>query len=423
LAEVLLACGPALPQRALDPANAFALPSAELDSAQLAKFNYGRGLFHHVWLPVEHADGTSGGLGPLFNANSCAACHVNDGRGVPSQTLVLALFGAEGQDPVYGAQLQDQSLEGLSAEGEVEITFSDWPVDLPDGGQVILRRPVYSIASAGLGALDPHTVLAPRIAPPLIGLGLLEAVPLEILMELADPQDRNGDGISGTLHMVSDPETGLPVPGRFGWMASVPGLEDQIAIAAHKDMGLSSPAFLTPFGDCTDVHRSCISRATPDGELDLSANDVALLGDYLRFLGVPPRRNESAPKVVQGEALFSGIGCADCHLPELETGADAEPFLVSRRFAAFTDLLLHDMGRGLADDGQTGNAEWRTAPLWGIGLTEAVTGDTHFLHDARAESLIEAIYWHGGEAEAVRNTFAALDPEDRDALLAVLKSL
>jgi CxxC motif-containing protein (DUF1111 family) len=409
----------AVAQRALDPANAFALPMAGIDSAMLAKFNYGRGLFHHVWAPMPHANGTVSGLGPLYNADGCAACHFNDGRGqapghgaVGRPTLVLALSGPKGPDPAYGAQLQDRNVGSAVAEGQIIVGFTSRQIELSGGEAVVLRQPEYGVDKLGFGDFGAGVVLGPRVAPPLIGMGFLEAVSADTLAALADPDDRNGDGISGIVP-----------PGRFGWAGAVPTLDGQIAIAAHKDMGLSSPGHASGAGDCTPVQTECQLLSGVDAQPDLSASDISLLADYLRFLAVPVRRNTDAPEVVLGERLFAEIGCVACHVPALTTAADAAAPFTSKSFSAYSDLLLHDMGPGLADTGENGNAEWRTAPLWGIGLTEVVSGHSQFLHDGRADGFTQAILWHGGEGETARDRFAGLDPEDRSALLAFLGSL
>lgn len=413
---------------------AFGIADPSLNTADLAKFNYGRGLFHHEFQPFEHADGTQSGLGPLFNANSCAACHIRDGRGHPPEdgdatsfvmqlarprvdddNLIVAL-----PDPTYGAQIQDRAIAPLQPEAVITVFYDPYVVTLTDGTEITLRRPLYAYSKPAYGTFADDTGSGPRVAPQLIGLGQLESVSAEALIALADPDDADGDGISGEVNLRRGAD-GEMILGRFGWKATTPSVAAQSDIAARVDMGLSVYSAGEQTSDCTAQQSACAEHpfaAPVNAAFELDANDSFLLAFYAANLAVPPRRNPDAPNVLAGEALFSRVGCAACHLPALP-GAKGP-------VAAYTDLLLHDMGPDLADGISIGHAserEWRTPPLWGIGLTQQVSGHTFFLHDGRARDLQETILWHGGEAQKTRDAYVALSVTDRNNLLDFLNSL
>jgi CxxC motif-containing protein (DUF1111 family) len=267
-------------------------------------------------------------------------------------------------------------------------------------------------------------MLSPRVASQMIGLGLLEAVPDDALLALADPGDKNADSISGRVNHVPDPQSGALRIGRFGWKANQPDLPSQNAGAAFGDIGLTNPLFRTE--NCTPAQEKC--RAAPVApEIDLSDKFFAKLNLYTRLIAVPAQRSADDPLVKKGEALFNTFGCAACHVTMLRTGANtALPELANQSFHPFTDLLLHDMGDGLADnrpDFEASGKEWRTPPLWGLGLVETVNGHNRLLHDGRARGFAEAILWHGGEGEAAKELFRSAAREERDALVRFLRSL
>lgn len=434
-------------------ADIFSQFSANLSFEEQSAFKLGNALFRKLWVSSPASTQASDGLGPLFNARACQSCHIKDGRGHPPEgasdaTSFLLRLARTPQtaeeraelagktqlvltDPVYGAQLQDLAVPGLPAEGEVEIAYRERPVTLGGGTVVSLREPSYSIKDRAHGPLDPATTLSPRIAPPMIGLGLVEAIHPADILALADPKDRDGDGISGRASMVRDPETGQPQLGRFGWKASTPSIRRQSAEAFAIDMGLSTLLVPLHRGDCTGTQTACLQAATgvqarlgdteaPDPVLDLVAF-------YSRNLAVPARRGAGDAEVLQGKELFYGLGCASCHTPKFVTRRDSlEPAQSFQLIWPYSDFLLHDMGEGLADGQPVGDAsgrEWRTPPLWGIGLTETVNGHTFFLHDGRARDLTEAILWHGGEARKARDGFAALGAAERQALIRFVESL
>ena len=377
--------------------NAFGRSLANLRPERWPLVRSGKSLFLRTWdEPL---------LGPLFNATSCAGCHCTDGRGGPQQQgpapllLRLSIPGSRRSrlpEPRYGGQLQDRALAGHTPEGRVEALGRLERGRYPDGTPYLLRRPHYRLSALRSGPLHPRARLSPRIPPSLLGLGLLEAVPEADLLARADPQDSDRDGIAGRL---------APGAGRFGWKASAPSLEHQIAQALLEDLGIQH----------TEIDRDALRRLTA----------------YTRLLAVPARRDWDRPEVRRGEVLFERTGCASCHLPELRTRADAEiPELAGQTIHPYTDLLLHDLGPDLADlrldgapDRSLESRSWRTAPLWGLGLLQTVGGEVRLLHDGRARSAEEAVLWHGGEARAARRAFRALPARDRQALLAFLDSL
>ena len=402
-----------------------------LNSALLSSFNYGLGLFRYERSAVVHPDGTFSGPGPLYNAASCDGCHVRDGRGRPPEdggvapaVSYVVQLGADGQpDPVYGAQLQDQAVEGVVPEGRIAVTYEPFDALLGDGTAVTLRRPKLALEDLAYGPLGEATGLGPRVAPQLVGLGYLAAVGDATLLALEDPEDADGDGISGVANRLL--VDGKEAIGRFGWKAGMATLRAQVERAANIDMGLSVPSAPESFGECTPLQSACRAAARP-GELEIIMWDVELIAFYVAHLGVPPRRNVDDPAVQRGEVVFAAVGCGGCHRPSLTTSAGAPTEFAAQVIAPYTDLLLHDMGPDLADDltvGRAGPGEWRTPPLWGLGLVEAVSGHLYLLHDGRARGLLEAILWHGGEAQQARDAFAALLAADRDSLLQFLNSL
>jgi CxxC motif-containing protein (DUF1111 family) len=432
-------------------ADAFSQPSANLGFAGQMDFRLGNALFRKTWIAAPASTLASDGLGPLYNARACQDCHLKDGRGqVPgpgqrgvSMFLRLSLPGgsapdeiadylATQSDPLYGEQLQDFASPGQTPEGRMQITYTDLPVTLADGSIITLRAPAYAIADAAHGPLHPDLMISPRIAPQMIGLGLLEAIPAADVLARADADDADGDGISGRANIVISAEYGVPMLGRFGLKAGAATVREQSAAAFSGDMGLSSPLHPDPWGDCTAAQADC--RTAPHGQepgvrdgLEVDAASLDLVTLYARNLGVPARRDVDDPAVLHGKAVFHAARCAACHTPKAVTnrldGQDAQSFQL---IWPYTDLLLHDMGEGLADNRPEARAtgtEWRTPPLWGIGLTGQVSGHTQFLHDGRARSLMEAILWHGGEAQAARDAVVALPKPDRDALIAFLESL
>ncbi|KIZ38628.1 MULTISPECIES: di-heme oxidoredictase family protein [Stutzerimonas stutzeri subgroup] len=424
--------------------NAYSMPSANLAPMRRLDFSVGNSFFRNPWVIAPASTTARDGLGPLLNTNACQNCHIKDGRGhppAPDATSAVSMLvrlsipaGPElaevvrergiAPEPSYGGQLQDMAIPGVAPEGKVRLRYSTEQVRFADGTEVELRRPEIELNDLAYGDMHPDTRMSLRIAPPMIGLGLLEAIPEEALLANADPDDRNGDGISGRPNRVFDQTSRQTVIGRFGWKAGQPSLNQQNADAFFNDMGLSTSLFSG--NSCTDRQTEC--RAMPDGgEPEVSDDILAQVLFYTRNLGVPARRNVDDPQVLAGKTLFHRAGCQSCHVPQFTTAADAaEPELANQLIRPYTDLLLHDMGEGLADNRPEFEAkgrEWRTPPLWGIGLTQAVSGHTQFLHDGRARNLLEAILWHGGEAEKARQIVLGYDQNERTALLSFLESL
>ena len=426
--------------------NAFSLPSANLSPSRRLDFSVGNSFFRNPWVTAPATTTARDGLGPLFNTNACQNCHIKDGRGHPpaanaaSAASMLVRLSIPANDsaahaellrrqgvvpePVYGGQLQDMSNPGVAPEGKVRVAYDLLTVTLGDGTQVELRKPRLQISQLGYGEMHADTLFSARVAPPMIGLGLLEAIPESAILAGEDPQDRDGDGIRGVANRVWDDARGATVLGRFGWKAGQPNLNQQNVHAFSSDMGLTTR--LLPHDECTAAQADC--RAMPHGgEPEVSDNILASVLFYTRNLAVPARRNVDVLEVRRGKQLFVDAGCGKCHTPSFVTAADAaEPELARQTIRPYSDLLLHDMGDGLADgrpEFQASGRQWRTAPLWGIGLTETVNGHTQFLHDGRARNLLEAILWHGGEAEQARQAVSDFDASERGALLAFLNSL
>lgn len=428
--------------------NAYSLPSANLSPERRLDFAVGNSFFRSPWVIAPSTTTARDGLGPLFNTNACQNCHVRDGRGHPpepdasnavSMLVRLSLpdqpaYAREIErlgvvpEPVYGTQLQDMAIPGVRPEGKVRVSYDLHSVTFNDGHQVELRRPTLQITQLGYGPMHPDTRFSARVAPPMIGLGLLEAIPEAAILANEDPHDRNGDGIRGRANRVWDDAQGKAVVGRFGWKAGQPNVNQQNVHAFSGDMGLTTT--LLPKDDCTPAQLDCLAAPNGDGqggEKEVSDNILRLVTFYTRNLGVPARRAVDAPQVLAGKTLFHQAGCQGCHIPQFTTGADShEPELANQLIRPYSDLLLHDMGPGLADNRSEFNAsglDWRTPPLWGIGLSETVSGHSQFLHDGRARNLLEAVLWHGGEAQAARDRVLTFNAEQRAALLAFLNSL
>nr|WP_245749520.1 di-heme oxidoredictase family protein [Gemmobacter aquatilis] len=444
--------GGAATTRAIASADAFSQSSENMPFDREMDFKLGNGLFRKTWVASPASTLASDGLGPLYNARACQDCHLKDGRGHPpegpddgrvSMFLRLSIPGgdpvpairdylATRPEPTYGGQLQDLAAPGYAAEAQMGLTYAEQPVTLADGTVVSLRAPTYSVDAPAHGPLHPDTLLSPRVAPQMIGLGLLEAIPAADILAHADEDDADGDGISGRANIVMSVEYGVPMLGRFGHKAGAPTVKEQSAGAFAGDMGLSTPLHPTPAGDCTAAQATCL--AAPDGQepglrdgLEVDGASLDLVTFYSRNLAVPERRNMDAPAVLQGKQIFHSLQCATCHTPKFVTNRlKSQPEQSFQLIWPFTDLLLHDMGEGLADhrpESRATGREWRTAPLWGIGMTAQISGHSTYLHDGRARSLIEAVLWHGGEAQAARDAVVALPTEDRAALIAYLESL
>lgn len=421
-----------------ETANAFTYPAQNMETERRRLFYVGNSLFNENWVTAPASTEGRDGLGPTFNASSCSSCHLKDGRGAPpaqpGENLLGLLFrlsipgtdehGGIVPEPVYGDQLNPYAISGVPAEGDVHISYEELQDSYADDTPFTLRRPVYTLTELAFGPLHPETRVSPRVAPAVIGLGLLEAIPAETLWALSDPDDADGDGISGRPNLVWDVASQDWTVGRFGWKANQPSLNQQNAGAFLGDMGITSPLF--PNENCPPTQTAC-AEALSGGAPELDVDALAAVTYYTSTLAVPARRDLDDPQALLGEQLFDQIRCSSCHLSELQTGLVPElPELSQRRIHPYTDLLLHDMGEGLADDRPDFEAtgrEWRTPPLWGIGLVSVVNRHSFFLHDGRARSLEEAILWHGGEAQASRDGFVAFSRDERAALIRFLETL
>jgi CxxC motif-containing protein (DUF1111 family) len=405
--------------------DSFLRGAENLSPERLGKYEAGLALFDVSWLADGDAD--RDGLGPTYVNTSCRACHFRGGRGAPpppgqpmtSMLVRLSVPVADGlgSDARYGDQLQHRAIAGVSPEGWFSVTSTPMDGALDDGTAYQLLVPAYQEHELAFGALPAGTRLSPRVAQPMIGLGLLAAIAEADLEALADPDDLDGDGVRGRVQHLGGGA------GRFGWKANQPDLEHQTADALLFDMGITSSAH--PLDDCPAAQPDCAAASAGDVEIDDAKLDALVFFSHLA--AVPHRPDAQQPQVLHGKGVFQAIGCATCHVARRQTSAlPGYPEVEGQTIFPYTDLLLHDMGEALADDrpdGEASGRDWRTPPLWGIGIVDQVSGHGRLLHDGRARDVTEAILWHGGEAEASRAAFAALDAGERAALLAFIDSL
>lgn len=410
---------------------AFAIPAPNLNAKNLANHMAGDVDFEATF--VSNPSPINGGLGPIFNNNSCIACHTTDGRAnfpadINALSGIFLKVSVAGKDlhggPVavagFGTQLQHQSLYGFEAEAKLKVTFEDSVVMFADGATAELRKPIIEITNP-YAPLPAGVLTSPRIGMPVFGLGLLEAISESDILALADVNDLDGDGISGKPNYVWNPITQKHELGRFGWKAGTATVLLQSAGAYNEDMGLTNP--LKPIENSSGQ-----TNGDPTStKIDVLQETLDMVTLYCQTLGVPAARNLSDPEVVKGRKVFDQLKCNSCHTPSFTTGNHAELAEMSnQKIFPYSDMLLHDMGEGLADNREEFEAsgtEWKTRPLWGIGLTEVTSGHTTFLHDGRARNITEAILWHGGEAKSSKDGFQNLSAADRAAILKFLNSL
>lgn len=409
-----------------------------LSNDNFKNFQRGNSFFRTAWVASPASTTARDGLGPIMNAISCTGCHVRDGRGTPpsvqgtplsSMLLRLSIpgqnaHGGQVPDPVYGGQLQNRANLGITPEGNVEITYTEITGEFADGESYSLRKPTYQFTNLGYGAMSPQVMHSPRTAPAIYGLGLLEAIPESAILANADESDADGDGISGRPNQVWDVAKQARVMGRFGWKANQPSLRQQNAGAFNGDLGLTSSIF--PNLDCTSAEQDC-QTAPNGGNPEITDQMLDFVTAYTQSIGVPVRRNWDEPEVLRGKQLFFEANCNSCHVQDytIEALGNITEYK-GLKIRPYTDLLLHDMGEELADnrpDYEATGKEWRTPPLWGIGLIEKVNGHTNLMHDGRARNFMEAILWHGGEAQEAKNTFINFQKSDREALVRFLESL
>jgi len=429
--------------------NAFSVPIAMLDKEQAEALAKGKEQFNEAWVVAPQPGGVWG-LGPTFNEDRCAHCHANNGRAKApddgheaelGMLVRLSVPGATAQGgpnphPAYGDQLQNRGIpDRVPAEGRAIFTYAAREVSFADGEKVSLRVPTVRFEDLQFGELGSDTMISPRIAPAVVGMGLLEAVPEETILNLAKEEEKLG--VAGKPNYVWDYEADRTALGRFGWKANQPSLRQQTAAAFLGDIGATT--YMFPEENCPPVQRQCLdvpSASKCGGQggctgntfrpevIPSRLNNITL---YLQTLAVPARRNVDDADVKRGEQLFAEARCGACHAPELKTGSKtAIPAAANVVIHPYTDLLLHDMGEPLADgrpDFKANGREWRTPPLWGVGLLRTVSGHSDLLHDGRARDVTEAILWHGGQAEKSREAFRTMSKADREALVKFVESL
>jgi CxxC motif-containing protein (DUF1111 family) len=432
--------------------SAYIMPIAELNKKQGKRFVAGHEAFNEAWV-VAPEPGVWG-LGPTFNEDRCSHCHEANGRSPaapdggeavrgPLVRLSIAgqdKFGGPSPHPAYGDQLQNRGIEGrVPPEGKIRVSYAPLDVEFADGEVITLRKPKIQFAELEFGEIGDATMTSLRVAPQLVGLGLLEAVPDETLLAIAERQTEQG--VSGRPNYVWDVENERRVMGRFGWKANQPSVRQQVAAAFMGDIGATT--YLFQQENCPAVQEKCLdtpSAASCGGQggcggnafrPEVNPSRLTNISLYLRTLAVPARRNLDDPQVKQGEKLFSQAQCSTCHIPELQTAPAGQlPHDIAAAadvtIRAYTDMLLHDMGPDLADgrpDFEASGSEWRTPPLWGIGLLETVNGHSDLLHDGRARNVTEAVLWHGGEAQASRELFRDMTAAERKALVKFVESI
>ncbi|MGM8937944.1 di-heme oxidoreductase family protein [Psychrobacter glaciei] len=447
-------------------AESYSKPSSNLTALRKGSFFIGNAFFQQPWVIAPASTDSRDGLGALFNVAACQSCHVKDGRGhAPmsskddADSLLIRLSMPATTDeqrqqlqdsliekvvhPMYGGQLQDRGIQGVPAEARISVQWTDMPVTFADGYVETLRAPSFKLTKPGYGAFDNEMMVSPRVALPMIGLGLLEQIPDDDIKKQVVNNNNTSD-ISGKFNWVMDPQTGKHALGRFGWKAGQTKLITQNQSAFNEDMGLTSN--IRPHESCMPSQTACINATTGadeqgNGKPPVEVNDeiAKFVEFYTRNLAVPHRRNADDKLVLAGKKRFYDMGCQSCHTPRYQLPKTDDDHLEQHGqvIYPYTDLLLHDMGDALADRTIAGklpakNAqveflansyEWRTPALWGIGLAQTVDPQATFLHDGRARTLMEAVLWHGGEAENQRQKVLKLDKQGRAELNAFLKSL
>jgi len=411
--------------------NAFSSPAPNLSASDLGNHFVGDLLFEDsfVTAPAE----VNPGLGPLMNNSACINCHPRDGRAkhptnINSANGLLVRASIPGIDehggpmpvPGFGLQIQNRAISGYAFEATYQVNYTEKSETLSDGRVVVLRKPIVTLSNPYM-SLPSGTMLSTRLGTPIFGLGLLEEIPEANILALQDVNDANGDGISGKANYVWDPQTNQIVLGRFGWKANTGTIIMQCASAYVEDMGITSPFFMNETG-----HGQTNGSDGINDDPEISMQTLQEIALYCKTLAVPGARNLTNPNVKNGAKIFEQIDCAKCHVPKQVTGNTAITALSNQKFFPYTDLLLHDMGEDLADnrpDFLASGTEWKTRPLWGIGLTNLVNGHTDFLHDGRAKNVEEAILWHGGEAKNAKENYKKLTTQQRSDLLLFINSL
>lgn len=453
----------------ISSAESYSKPSSNLTASRKGSFFIGNAFFRQPWVVAPASTDSRDGLGALFNVAACQSCHIKDGRGhapmnadddADSLLIRLAMPATTNEQrqqlqdsliekiahPMYGGQLQDRGIQGVPAEAKVAVQWVDKPITFADGHVETLRAPTFTLDNPGYGTFDEELMLSPRIALPMIGLGLLEQIPDEDIKKQAINPNKNSpnEGISGKFNWVMDPQTGKKALGRFGWKAGQTKLITQNQSAFNEDMGLTSN--IRPHESCMPMQTACVNAVTGADEqgndkppVEVNDEVAKFVEFYTRNLAVPHRRRADDKQVLAGKKRFYDMGCQSCHTPRYQLPkTDDDHFEQHGQVIyPYTDLLLHDMGDDLADRTVAGKLpprdaqveflansyEWRTPALWGIGLAKTVDPQATFLHDGRARTLMEAVLWHGGEAKKQQQQVLKLDKQGRDELNAFLKSL
>jgi CxxC motif-containing protein (DUF1111 family) len=418
--------------------NAFGNQVPGLDASQSDIFVVGNSFFRNNWVTAPASTTARDGLGAFFNAKSCGSCHGKDGRGMPPSSgspdmhSLLFRIGIEGNGkngeplahPEYGGQIQSSAILGLMPEAQPNVQYIDFEYTYPDGEKVSLRKPQYTF-NFYYESSQPNFLISPRVGLQLCGMGLLEAIAENDILKNADIEDADKDGISGKPNYVWSVESQTKKLGRFGWKANQPSLKQQVAGAFNGDIGITSSLF--PQEDYPKSFEKKFSEIANGGSPEISDQVLDQVTFYCQTLAVPAARKQNEPNIKEGKALFINVGCVKCHIENFKTMDVAVPSVLSNiHLKPYTDMLLHDMGNGLADerpDFEANGNEWRTSPLWGIGLIKTVNKHTFLLHDGRARNIEEAILWHAGEANKSKEMFSNLKKEERQKILDFVNSL
>lgn len=405
---------------------------SSLNNDEIDIFILGKSFFRVPWVEAPSATTARDGLGPLFSANTCTSCHpqnakgsLYDSKGNISRSLVTRLSIKSKKidskvgyipEPTYGSQLSINAIYGVPYEGKSTRSYIDKIVVLNGGRKVTLHQPIYGITNLGYGALDGDVVISQRIPPALFGLGLLEQISDKQLLANEDIDDKNLDGISGKANRVYSPTTSKIEIGRYNCKANASKVKDQVAGAMSNDMGLTSPLY--PDESCTDAQKKCKDSPKGRDSFDVPMKRLDAVTFYLKNLKLSKNKKDKEYK--NGLMIFKHLGCASCHIPTftLDSGEKIYPF---------SDLLLHDMGEGLADgrvEFRATGSEFKTPPLWGISAYKKILKNrVNFLHDGRAGTIEEAILWHDGEAKHSKSNFIRLRDEKRKMLIDFLEKL
>ena len=431
--------------------NAFSFPAANLSDAERTRFVVGNSFFKRNWVEAPASTTARDGLGPHFIARSCGGCHVSDGRGQPPQIRnrlveqdpavgLLMRLSIPGKadpkagvvpEPVYGDQFNNAAMQGVKPEGDVVIRHTPVTGQFADGTRYTLQKPVYGFDHLNYSPMHPKVMVGPRIAPQIIGVGLLEAIPESDIVGKVTRQASTPGPVKGQVNRVWDAFAQQEMLGRFGWKVNVATLAHQTASAFRGDIGITSSKAREE--SCSAAQADCL-RAPRGAQDEDPEIDEKTLGDVLFYQATltPPSRREPANlQTVHGQQLFAQAQCAACHRPSYVTTGGPFPHLTStalngQRIWPYTDLLLHDMGDSLADSRpafQASGRQWKTPPLWGIGLVKDVNSHTKLLHDGRARGTLEAMLWHGGGAEASKQQVLKMGKTQRDALVKFVESL